>query len=644
MKMSSVLLVLASLAVLPAAAVPTITVDSVAQNWPWSADVRVEFTLSGLSGMVDVDVEVFSGATSLGNVAPSGDAMALAADGSYSLSFDPTTLVAGSNPLVDDMVVKLTTVASDPSWSVPLYRIYDLTQEDAAVEIVTPAKLLAGEYGEWKWTCPEPTLVAGEGVPYTNLVWTGVTQDVYKTSKLVMRYLPAKGDTVYICTMSDSAHVMPDSYYIGVFETTQKQWENVMGAAPKCTHTGAGGMRPVETVSYSAIRGHSSADYWPQAPASGSFIDTLRGKTSDTPFDLPAAYQLAYAAEAGSGFGKAGSSFRTSTWPDGTPTVEVVDGVTVTNAAPGRYGASSTASVGRFAPSVQGLYDVIGNVSEMSVDWDFGTKGQGSQRQLGAVANVDPEDPAKRRTPSGSTDNRTRTGSDYSETATYRNTLNYARGAVTPTAGKATIGFRLYLPAYGDEETGSAGGASSADESSPVAVFVRPDETSFWRTATNSTFKVSWAFPKGASKATLSVVGMAASLEYPNLTATSQIVELPEGEDVCELALAFDNGAVETAKLGVVRGAQEGAAATVDYVNAANRAWKWVGPYAVFPVPYGATSVTVDGATTALDGACGWFGYEYPSEASSSSVALAAVGGVYSAELRPRPGAVLLVR
>ena len=644
MKVSTVLSVLASMAVFPAVAAPTITVDSVAQNWPWSADVRVGFTLSGLSGSVDVEVEVFSGVTSLGKVAPSGDAMALVADGSYSLSFDPTTLVAGSNPVIDDMVVKLATVTSDPSWSVPLYRIYDLTQEDAAVEIVTPAKLLAGEYGAWKWTCPEPTLAAGEGVPYTNLIWTGVNQDVYKTSKLVMRYLPAMGDTVRICTMNDSAYTMPDSFYVGVFETTQKQWENVMGEAAACTFattTSTGDKRPVETVTYKQVRGHSSANYWPQAPASGSFIDKLRAKTSDTPFDLPAAYQLTYAAEAGSRFGTAGSSFRTSTWPDGTPTVEVVDGVTVTNAAPGRYNASSTATVGNFAPSVQGLYDIIGNVSEMCVDWYF--ESQGAQRMLGAVANVDPEKPANSRTPSGSSTNRTRTGSNYSESQTFRHSLNYARGAVTPTAGAATIGFRLYLPAYGDEETGTAGGSAVA-VSSPVSVFVCPAETAFWRTVTNSTFAVSWNLPKGATKATLSVVGMGASRMYPNLTATSQVVELPESEDVCELTLTFDNGMVETAKLGVVRGAQEGSAATVGYVNAANRAWKWVGPYAVFPVPYGATSITVDGVTTALDGACGWFGYEYPTEASLSSVALATAGGMYAAELRPRPGAILIVQ
>ena len=36
----------------------TVTVDSIRQNWPWSAEVLVGFTLSGLTGeMVDIEVE-----------------------------------------------------------------------------------------------------------------------------------------------------------------------------------------------------------------------------------------------------------------------------------------------------------------------------------------------------------------------------------------------------------------------------------------------------------------------------------------------------------------------------------------------------------------------------------------------------------
>ena len=650
MKTSCMLSVFAALFADIASAATTITVDSIRQNWPWSAEVSVRFTLSGVTSVVDVSVEAFAGGRSLGAVAAVGDSTALSADGPYELRIDPTTITAVTGPLAEDFSVRLTPVAADPSWNVPLYRIYDLTQEDAAVEIVTPAKLLAGEYGAWKWTCPEPTLAAGEGVPYTNLIWTGVNQDVYKTSKLVMRYLPAMGDTVRICTMNDSAYTMPDSFYIGVFETTQKQWENVMGEAAACTFattTSTGDKRPVETVTYTQVRGHSSADYWPQAPASGSFIDKLRAKTSDTPFDLPAAYQLTYAAEAGSRFGTAGSSFRTSTWPDGTPTVEVVDGVTVTNAAPGRYNASSTATVGNFAPSVQGLYDVIGNVSEMCVDWWF--ESQSAQRSLGALANVDPENPARSRTPSGSSENRTCTGSNYSEASTYRNSLNYARSAVTPTSGKATIGFRLFLPVEDDEEDAPAQTEVVSGVSAAIPVFVRPAETAFWRTATNATFEVSWTFPSGAAKADLSVVGMCTSRLYPNLAASSQVVKLPaasaaSGEDVYELTLSFDDGTVKRATIGVVRGAAEGSTAIVDYANDAKRSWCCVGPRAVLPVPFGASSITVDGATTALDGACGWFGYEYPSEASSSSVALTTAGGMYAAELRPRPGAILMVR
>ena len=647
MKTSCMLSVFAALFADIASAATTITVDSIRQNWPWSAEVSVRFTLSGVTSVVDVSVEAFAGGRSLGAVAAVGDSTALSADGPYELRIDPTTITAVTGPLAEDFSVRLTPVAADPSWNVPLYRIYDLTREDADVEIVTPEKLVSGAYGDWMWTCETPAPGPGDPVPYTNLVWTGVTQDVYKTSKLVMRYIPGKGDTVMICTMKDSSYTMPDNYYVGVFETTQKQWENVMGSAPACTHTGEGGMRPVETVTYAAVRGHSSGNYWPQDPASGSFIAELRAKTSDAPFDLPVAYQLTYAAEAGSGFGTAGSSFAKSTWPDNTPTVEIKDGVTVTNAAPGRYNASSTSAVGRFAPSVQGIYDIVGNVGEMCVDWWF--ESQSAQRSLGALANVDPENPARSRTPSGSSENRTCTGSNYSEASTYRNSLNYARSAVTPTSGKATIGFRLFLPVEDDEEDAPAQTEVVSGVSAAIPVFVRPAETAFWRTATNATFEVSWTFPSGAAKADLSVVGMCTSRLYPNLAASSQVVMLPaasaaSGEDVYELTLSFDDGTVKRATIGVVRGAAEGSTAIVDYANDAKRSWCCVGPRAVLPVPFGASSISVDGTATALDGASGWFGYVYPSSSATSSVSLTAGDEVCQRVLRPWMGVMLVVR
>lgn len=627
----------------------SISVDSIRQNRPWSAEITVGFTLSGAgSSGVDVKVEAFSGDTPLGEVDVSGDRLALVVDGSYKVTFDPSEIPCEGNPVIDDFSVKLTPVASHPSWNVPLYRIYDLTKEDASPEILTPAQIVSGAYGTWHWSCDAPVLAPGDQVPYTNLVWTGVTQAVYKTSKLVMRYMPAEGDTVNICCYKNYSYEMPDDYYVAVYETTRGQWKNVTGSESPTGQSGSYiAARPVESVTYADVRGHSADNYWPQAPAAESFIGKLRAKTSNTPFDLPAAYQLTYAAQSGTKFGVAALNFDEATWPDNVPTVDEVDGVTVTNSAPGRL-AIATASVGNFAPSVRGIYDIIGNVKEMCVDWNFET--QGAQRTLGAFANVDPDDPSKPRTEGGSTTERHYTGCAYNVRNLQETALNYARGAVDPEVGSADIGFRLVLAASGDEEgeTAELEGARPG-VSDQVEIFARPDETAFWRTATNSTFDVSWVFPPSAGKATLSVVGKGAERTYPDLTATAQTVELPvvssaADEDVYELTLTFDDGTVERCTMAVVRGAKEGAAATVDYASTRKPSWHTVGSRAVFPVPFGAVSITVDGETAELDGSYGWFSYVYPVSAESSSVSLSTGGAEYLNDLHPYKGMCILVR
>ena len=137
-----------------------------------------------------------------------------------------------------------------------------------------------------------------------------------------------------------------------------------------------------------------------------------------------------------------------------------------------------------------------------------------------------------------------------------------ARGMKTPdtTSYKVAgdLGFRVVTPCsepLGAPETlvGSVYGESAA-----IEVFARPYDTYTWRTAPVGDFTVSWAFPEGATKSTLSVVGVGYSQTYANLTATSQLLSLPaaaEGsENVYTLTLTFDNGDEKTATLGRIRG------------------------------------------------------------------------------------------
>lgn len=643
MKKSILLAMLSAVSALDAAV--KVTVDSIRQNWPWSKEVIVGFTLSGVEDeAVDIETEAFAGGKLLGKLLPFGECMHLTENKSYVLKVNPDVAVA--NALVADFKVKLTPVASDPSWDVPLYRIYDLTEEDAEVEIVTPAEILSGAHGDYHWSGSLPVFEPGKPLSYTNLVWTGVNQDDYKNKYLAMRYLPASGQKVNICCNEKSAYLMPENYYIGVFETTQKQWNQIMGEFPECEHSGEKNNRPVETMSYAEVRGHSEDNYWPLPPAKDSFLGKLRAKTGDTPFDLPTAYQLTYAAQAGNNFCVAASKFESATYPDNKPTATIEDGVVVVNAASARYKSSTTASVGSFAPSSQGIYDIIGNVSEMCVDWDFET--QASQRELGALANVDPGNPAGPRTPGGSRENRHYTGSNYSIKSEDQHALNIARGAVTPETGSKLIGFRLFLPACGDEAGERAELIDAvAGESAACSVIVKPDETAFWRTVTNSTFEVSWLFPAGTQKAKLSVAGMGAEYVYDNLTENSKKLVLPSpvtAEDVYKLTLLFDDDSEQNCLLGVVRGAQEGGTALVDYASDSNIAWRRTKTKAVFPIPFGAETIMVDGQGYSLDGAAGWFGYVYPAGAEVSEVALDAGAVEYENSLIPFRGFILTIR
>ena len=150
-------------------------------------------------------------------------------------------------------------------------------------------------------------------------------------------------------------------------------------------------------------------------------------------------------------------------------------------------------------------------------------------------------------------------------------------------------------------------------------IFLKPETSSFWNTATNSTMTLPIDYPAGASRATLAVEGVGYAHTYMNITGTSFDLQLPapdapELENVYNLTLTFDNGIVRTAKLGLIQGlAPQGAGSTRCLAPANGTVWNTMRKRAVLPIPYGTTefSVTVNGETrvneTELDGAQGWY-------------------------------------
>jgi formylglycine-generating enzyme required for sulfatase activity len=236
-------------------------------------------------------------------------------------------------------------------------------------------------------------------VTYLNAVPPGGWTDEHKTTKLVMRRIPA---TTPDFTMgspsneqgrepldagSETQHpvTLTEDFYIGVFEVTQKQWERVMDARPGYfTNATCRDSRPVEQVSYYEIRenplpvdspsskGSAISPNWPATNAvhADSFMGKLRAKTGIAGFDLPTESQWEYACRAGTG--TALNSGKNLTALDNCPNMSEVGRYSYNGGSDSSEGGDTsggTAKVGSYRPNRWGLYDMHGNVWEWCLDW-----------------------------------------------------------------------------------------------------------------------------------------------------------------------------------------------------------------------------------------------------------------------------------
>ena len=176
--------------------------------------------------------------------------------------------------------------------------------------------------------------------------------------------------------------------------------------------------------------------------------------------------------------------------------------------------------------------------------------------------------------------------------------------------------------------------------SEPTFIFLRPETSSFWNTATNSTMTLPIDYPSGATKATLTVNGVDYRKVYPDLTGDSIEIDLPapdspKTENVYELSLTFDNGATpRTAKLGLIQGLDSGAKGSTRCIApASGKVWETAKYRAVLPIPYGTETFSVklnDGewrdVDTGLNGAQGWYALSPISKGDSVSLSYLADG------------------
>ncbi len=227
----------------------------------------------------------------------------------------------------------------------------------------------------------------------SNTVPGGVTSRQYKTTKLLMRRIPAGGvewrmginteDTSLGARDYAYAHYvkLSEDFYIGVYELTLKQ-ANCINKRANSNFTSVEDywVLPMEGLSWQEMRGYKN---WPAEGhdvGEGCLLDAFR-KWTGLELDLPTDAQWEFACRAG-----------TSTqvyWGDDVTTAKVLSMC--------RCGGSSVTSpveVGSYPPNPWGLYDMLGNMNEECLDYCcWGSKYKATYNDSPETAVTDPKGP-----------------------------------------------------------------------------------------------------------------------------------------------------------------------------------------------------------------------------------------------------------
>ena len=363
------------MAALAASAETGISGVIVRQQWPWNGKVNIDYILTGEEGSQhDISVTLRNGSSVITNEygSLSGDLIGVT-PGARRIVWDP----AYNSPTYQDALMVNFSASLSTAEDDNTYMIVDLSGGASA---------------------------AAYPVSFMSAPPAGGWTDEYKTDKLVLRRIPA-GTAVLGAPDSELTDIgvaignianiqkqrnttFTNSFYVAIFETTQKQFMNVMGYSPITSTVvsgrGAweGDANPVINANYQLLRGtnsfvkasDSAGGIWPDH-AETSFFGVLNSKLpaavlsavglSDYEMELPTISQWEYACRAGT----------TGAWNNGT---------TITNSTKdanadlvGWYGRSTDKTsticqkVGQLEPNAYGLYDMHGNVAELTRDRIF---------------------------------------------------------------------------------------------------------------------------------------------------------------------------------------------------------------------------------------------------------------------------------
>ena len=211
--------------------------------------------------------------------------------------------------------------------------------------------------------------VSAEAVP------GGVKNNMYKTEFIVLRKIPAAGvvwrmgpnNSTWSAGSATCKVMLTQDYYMGIYEFTKTQYGLVKG-------TDDSGTVPMSNFPvWSNVRGRPDDYPWPSVGegytnfthdvASDSALGGLRSRTGIDSFDLPTEAQWEYACRAGNGWFWYN---QTSYVSDVTQLdVNLLDSIAWYNYNSG----NAIKSVGGKQPNAWGLYDMLGNVRELTLNW-----------------------------------------------------------------------------------------------------------------------------------------------------------------------------------------------------------------------------------------------------------------------------------
>ena len=343
------------LAFAAAFAAPQIVVDRVQQRYPWNGLVDIDYTVSGIEATHDandyfVSFAVVTGATTVvcSNFLTYAGCDLPSANGSHRVTWD--TAADGYEALVASGSVKATLTYDVGTLSDSTYMVIDLS---------------AGTTGEY------PVRFIR-----TDLPTSVFNRDLYKTSRLVLKRIPAGsfwmgvGESTGVANkygnitawdgVSRQYVQLTDDYYLALFETTAQQYKLITGTAVQAKEV---------------QRGPKFGFWWATTIAAAPFENlsnrtVCRGRPV-TGFSLPTEAQWERACRAEvlvtycNGQNFTGQSAKLN---------EMLGKFCMCKET-GYYGPAVVtdgqghAVVGQFSPNAWGFYDMTGNVCEWCSDW-----------------------------------------------------------------------------------------------------------------------------------------------------------------------------------------------------------------------------------------------------------------------------------